>query len=330
MLKFFTIIALTGLFSCGNNVKNRPTKKIEANIERIHTDLDKLINVGADLEIIAEGFTWVEGPLWVEEAAMLLFSDIPPNKVFKWTEQGGLALYLEPSGYTSNRARGGEVGSNGLLLDRRGNLVLCQHGDRRIARMDALLSHPEAKYTTLAAKWKGKKLNSPNDIVERSNGDLFFTDPPYGLNDQHIEQQELDFCGVYKLDTMGRLSLLIDSIHRPNGIAFSPNENRLYVSNSDNQKPMLYAFDITPDESLKSAGIVFDFSKFGGGPDGFKVDKNGNIFASGPGGIWIFNSSYELIGKIHIKQRVSNCCLADNDKTLYITASNQVLRLRMR
>ncbi|MEH6304653.1 SMP-30/gluconolactonase/LRE family protein [Olivibacter sp. CPCC 100613] len=330
MLKLFTIVALISLWSCNNAVKNQTTNKTTADIERIHTDLDKLINIDADLEVIAEGFTWVEGPLWVEEAKMLLFSDIPPNKVFKWTEQGGLALYLEPAGYTSNQVRGGEIGSNGLLLDRHKNLVLCQHGDRRIARMDALLSHPESKFITLAAKWKGKKLNSPNDIVERSNGDLFFTDPIYGLNDQHIEKQELDFCGVYKIDTLGRLSLLIDTINRPNGIALSPNENRLYIGNSDDQKPMLYAFDITPDDSLKSAGIVFDFSKFGGGPDGFKVDKEGNIFASGPGGIWIFNSSYQLIGKIRIKQRVSNCCLADDDKTLYITASNQVLRLRMR
>lgn len=318
------------LLSCNSAVKNRDTKKLEAEIERVHTDLDKIINIAPDLEVIAEGFTWVEGPLWIEEANMLLFSDIPQNKIFKWTEQGGLALYLEPAGYTGKQKRGGELGSNGLLLDRKGNLILCQHGDRRVARMDALLSHPEDKFATLTAAWEGKKLNSPNDIVERNNGDLFFTDPPYGLNDQQIEQQELPFCGVYKLDSLGHMTLLIDSLNRPNGIAFSPNQKRLYVSNSDGQKPMLYAFDFTAADTLKPAGIVFDFSKFGGGPDGFKVDKRGNIFASGPGGIWIFNSSYELIGKINIRQRVSNCCLADDDKTLYITASNQVLRMRMR
>lgn len=330
MLKLITFSALIGLLSCGNAVKNQVNKKADATVERIHTDLDKLINQGTDVEVLAEGFTWVEGPLWVNDAQMLLFSDIPQNKVFKWTEQGGLELYLEPAGYTGEKSRGGEMGSNGLLLDRNGNLVLCQHGDRRVVRMQSLLSHPEAKFETLAAKWEGKKLNSPNDIAERSNGDLYFTDPPYGLNDQNIEQRELDFCGVYKIDSMGRLSLLIDTINRPNGIAFSPKQNRLYVGNSDNQKPMLYAFDITPEDSLKSAGIVFDFSEFGGGPDGFKLDRDGNIFASGPGGIWIFNSAYELIGKIKIKQAVSNCCLADDDKTLYITASNQLLRLRMR
>lgn len=332
MKRIYGLLLIT-LFGAGISCRSSEKKEyrqLDAKIERLHTDLDKLINPTAKVEILAEGFKWVEGPLWIEEQQMLLFSDIPNNKVHKWTEQGGLQDYLEPAGYTGQQARGGEMGSNGLLLDHHGDLILCQHGDRRIARMKALLTHPEANFLSLADNWEGKKLNSPNDIIQRSNGDFFFTDPPYGLNDQDIEKKELDFCGVYKLDTLGHLSLLIDSLSRPNGLALSPDEHRLYVGNSDGEKPMLYAYDIASDDSLKAAGIVFDFKKYGGGPDGFKIDKQGNIFSSGPGGIWIFNKSYVPIGKINLSKAVSNCCLADDGKTLYITNSDQVLRLHMR
>lgn len=329
MYRLLLVASVVVGVSCGPPEK-KEYKEIDTNIERLHTDLDKLIDPTAKLEVIAEGFKWVEGPLWVEEQQMLLFSDIPNNKVHKWTEQAGLQAYLVPAGYTGKQERGGEMGSNGLLLDQDGNLILCQHGNRRIARMDALLTHPQPSYISMADHWEGKRLNSPNDIIQRSNGDFFFTDPPYGLNDQDIEKKELDFCGVYKLDTLGHLSLLIDSLSRPNGLAFSPDERRLYVGNSDAERPMLYAYDIGPEDSLKASGIVFDFKKYGGGPDGFKIDKEGNIFASGPGGLWIFNKSYVPIGKINLSKAVSNCCLADDGKTLYITNSDQVLRLRMR
>jgi len=329
MRRLLLLMVLGTSLSC-NNAPEKSYRQADGKIEKIHTDLDKLINPTAKLEVLGEGFKWVEGPLWVEDQKMLLFSDIPNNKVHKWTEQGGVEDYLQPAGYTGSQARGGEMGSNGLLLDLHGDLILCQHGDRRIAKMDALLSHPKASYLSLAHEWEGKKFNSPNDIIQRSTGDLFFTDPPYGLNDQDIEKRELDFCGVYKMDTLGHLTLLIDSLSRPNGLALSPDEHRLYVGNSDNEKPMLYAYDIGKDDSLKAAGVVFDFKQYGGGPDGFKVDKKGNIFSSGPGGVWIFNKSYIPIGKINLPNAVSNCCLADDGKTLYITASDQVLRLRMR
>jgi len=319
------------LVACqGNKGKEKIERKTIGTVERLHTSLDKLIDPTAKIEVIAEGFAWSEGPLWVEEHQLLLFSDVPNNKIYKWSETQGLKEYLDLSGYTGKVERGGEKGSNGLLLDRNGNLVLCQHGNRQVAQMDAPFVLPKSSYISLANKFNGKKLNSPNDIIQRSNGDLFFTDPPYGLNDQEIEKKELSFNGVYKLDTLGTLTLLIDTLSRPNGLALSPNEKKLIVGNSDIKKPMLFAYNIDVNDSLTSAGIVVNFQKYGGAPDGFKIDQQGNIFTSGPGGIWIFNNEYVPIGKIKLPQAVSNCCLADGGKTLYITAAHQVLRLRMR
>lgn len=329
-MKLISMILLAVFCAACNNQQSNGEEEIIGSIERLHTDIDKLIEVNAQLEVIAEGFTWCEGPLWIEDHNMLLFSDVPNNVVYKWTEQSGLEEYLKPSGYTGDVPRGGEMGANGLTLDLNGDLILCQHGNRGVARMDALITHPQPKFITLADTFDGKRLNSPNDVVQRSNGDLFFTDPPYGLNDQDIYKQELSVNGVYKLDSAGNLTLLIDSLSRPNGLAFTPDEQKLIVGNSDNGKPMLFAYNITADDSLKADGIVFDFSEHGGGPDGLKIDEEGNIFSSGPGGIWIFNKSYEPIGQIRIPQAVSNCSLSDDGKTIYITASHQVLRLKMR
>ena len=263
---------------------------------------------------------------------MLLYSDIPPNKIFKWTEAKGKELYLTPSGYTGTVARGGEPGSNGLILNKEGKLVLCQHGDRRMALMDAELKAPAPKFISLADNYMGKKLNSPNDAVYRSNGDLFFTDPPYGLANDSLK--EIPFQGVYKA-TSGQVSLLTDSLTRPNGIAFMNNEKTLIVANSDPDKAYWYLFDIAANDSLMNKRIMYDataMSKSGekGLPDGLKVDKQGNIFATGPGGVFIFNASGKLIGKCKIPEACSNVALADDDKTLYITADMYVLRVKMR
>ncbi|QNL51006.1 SMP-30/gluconolactonase/LRE family protein [Olivibacter sp. SDN3] len=326
-----TVLLVVPLLAC-NNQQEQDNKEEDTigSIERLHTDIDKLIELNAQLEVLAEGFAWCEGPVWVDEHNMLLFSDVPNNVVYKWTAQNGLEEYLKPSGYTGDVPRGGEMGSNGLILDLNDNLILCQHGNRSLARMDALITHPQPKFIALADTFDNKRFNSPNDVVQRSNGDFFFTDPPYGLNDQDIYKQELAVNGVYKLDTAGNLTLIIDSLSRPNGLAFTPDEQKLIVGNSDNAKPMLFAYDITADDSVKAAGVVFDFSEHGGGPDGLKIDEEGNIFSSGPGGIWVFNKSYEPIGQIKIPQAVSNCALSADGKTIYITASHQVLRLKMR
>ena len=227
------------------------------------------------------------------------------------------------------------MGSNGLILDIDGHLVLCQHGNRQVARMDASLDAPKPVYVAIANNYNGKKFNSPNDAVYNSKGELFFTDPPYGL-EKNIDdpKKEIPFQGVYKVKTSGEVVLITDSITRPNGIAFLPGEKTLLVANSDPEKPNLYAFDIGPGDSVTNGRIFYSCAGYDkslkGLCDGMKVDKNGNVFATGPGGVWIFNKDAKLIGKINLPEASSNCALSPDEKTLYITNDMYVLRVKMR
>ena len=231
--------------------------------------------------------------------------------------------------------RGGEMGSNGLTLDTEGNLVLCQHGNRQMAKMDAPLDKPEAKYITIANKYNGKRFSSPNDAVFNSTGELFFTDPPYGLESQsdNDPKKEISFNGVYKVKKNGEVILLVDSITRPNGLAFLPGEKKLIVACSDPDKPNWYVFDVNGD-SLINGKIFYSTAdrdkSLKGLPDGLKVDKNGNVFATGPGGVWIFNSEGKPLGKIKVEESTSNVALSPDEKTLYITNDMYVLRVKMR
>ena len=322
------------LLAACNSTPEHEMKRI-GNVERLDPALDVILRQDAQAEIIADGFDWSEGPVWVPEQNMLLFSDIPPNKIFKWTEQKGLELYLTPSGYTGTIQRGGEIGSNGLLLDSDGRLVLCQHGDRRMAYMNAPLTAPAPDFVTIADNYQGKKLNSPNDAVYRkSTGDLYFTDPPYGLEKNMADPlKEIPFQGVYKVSPQGAVTLLIDSISRPNGIAFMPGEKQMIVASSDPAKAAWYIYDIPENDSLVSAGILYDATdavKTGKGlPDGLKIDRQGNIFATGPGGIWIFNKDFKLLGKFRVPEACSNIAFSPDEKTLYITNDMNVLRLKL-
>jgi len=309
-------------------------KKVKYEIERWDDRLDAVVGSAIQLEVLAEGMDWTEGPLWIEEHQMLLFCDIPPNRIYRWTEEGGTELYLTPSGYTQDTPRGGEVGSNGLLLDPDGHLVLCQHGDRRMAKMDAPLAAPKPAYVTLVDNYQGKKLNSPNDAVYRSNGDLYFTDPPYGLEKNVNDPlKEIPFQGVYRLTPDGDVTLLLDSLTRPNGIAFLPDENTIIIANSDPGKVHWYAYNVDDQGLLRNGRIFFDASEASrlamGMPDGLKVDARGNVFATGPGGIWIFNSSGEALGRIRIHQLVSNVSLSNDGKKIYATADGEVLRITL-
>ncbi len=337
MNKFGLLAGIVILVACNNNnpsSADNMTKKYQTigTIEQTDPSFASLTAVSTPVEIIAEGHKWTEGPLWLESDKTLLFSDIPPNKIFKWTEEKGEELYLTPSGYTDTIPRGGEPGSNGLLLNKDNKLVMCQHGDRRMAWMDAPLNAPAPRFVTIADKYQGKKLNSPNDAVFRSNGDLFFTDPPYGL--AHDSLKELTFQGVYKV-AGGQVTLLTDTLTRPNGIAFLNNEKTLIVANSDPDKAIWYLFDLGENDVLTNPRILHDAtpeSKAGakGLPDGLKVDKKGNIFATGPGGVYIFNAAGKIIGKFRIPEPCSNIALADNDQTVYITANMYVLRVKLK
>ncbi|MEK7254312.1 MAG: SMP-30/gluconolactonase/LRE family protein [Bacteroidota bacterium] len=312
-----------------------PADTSSVRIERSLPELDSLIAPDAEIEVLADGFEWTEGPVWLAKDSSLLFSDIPPNKIMKWKEGGGVQLYLTPSGYTSkDSATMKEPGSNGLLLDSQGRLVLCQHGDRRIARMNAPLEKPKPDFTTLAGKWNGKRLNSPNDAVFDSKGNLWFTDPPYGLTKQADDpDREIPFQGVYRLRQNGQVDLMIDSLSRPNGIAFSPDGTKLYVANSDPDRAIWMVYDVQPNGSLANGKVFFDATEdakvMKGLPDGLKVSQQGVVFASGPGGIWIFKPDATLLGKINTGQATSNCTFGNDGKALYITADMYLMRVKL-
>lgn len=304
-------------------------------IEKLDPSLDSILSPNATAEIIAGGLDWSEGPLWIEEKQLLLFSDVPQNTIYQWTETGGKKVYLSPSGYTGNIKRGGETGSNGLTINPEGRLVLCQHGNRQVAFMNAPLDKPAADFITVAGNYNGKRFNSPNDVVYNKAGEAFFTDPPYGLEkNMEDSQKEIPFQGVYKVTKKGEVILLVDSLTRPNGIILMPGERTLLVANSDPAKPNWYAFDITDSGRLANGRIFWSAAGYDqtlkGLPDGMKADRAGNIFATGPGGIWIFNNRGVLAGKIRLPEATSNCALSANEKILYITNDMNVVRLTLR
>jgi gluconolactonase len=293
-----------------------------------------LIPTDSKIEILAEGFGWSEGPLWLPTENKLIFSDIPSNSIFEWTEKGGSKLYLKPAGYTGKEKRGGETGSNGLLLSPNGELVLCQHGDRRVAKMNAPLSSPKADFTTIADNYSDKKLNSPNDAVYDQKGNLYFTDPPYGLEQNDKDPlKELDFQGVYKVDKKGRITLLTKDLSRPNGIAFSPDYKKLYVANSDPDKAFWMVYDVDENGLLKNGKQFYDVTDktktLKGLPDGMKVHKNGWVFATGPGGVLIFTSEGEHLGTIFTGEATANCAFNSDYSELFMTADDYLLRVRM-
>jgi gluconolactonase len=326
---------------CNSNPTGKNTEKADSalintvSVERLNPVMDEIIPQGELPEIIGDGFEWTEGPVWLPDQNILLFSDIPSNSVFQWSEQGGVILYLRPSGYTDSLPRGGESGSNGLLIDGDGNLILCQHGDRRIAKMDAPLDKPEPRYISVVDNWLGKRFNSPNDAVFNSKGELFFTDPAYGMEGGYGDpRREINFTGVFKRSADGKVSLLTDKLTNPNGIGFSPDESKLYVANSgEGDRGYWMEYQIKSDGTLDEGKIFHNTThkKEGdkGAPDGLKVRKDGIIFATGPGGVWVFSSDGEHIGTIRTGQATSNCAFDDEGKYLYITADMYLMRIKL-
>lgn len=307
----------------------------EGHLEAFNDRFWELIPEDARLEILAEGHDWTEGPLWVAQDSMLLYTDIPRNAVYRWKEGQASAVYLQPSGFLGANFPGREPGANGLLLDKAGSLVLCQHGERRMARMSRPLEDPAPEFEVLAASYEGKRLNSPNDAVYKSNGDLYFTDPPYGLpGGMEDPGKELPFQGVYRLEGNGRLTLLTNEFSRPNGIAFSPDESQLYVANSDPDKAIWKVFDVTAEGLLENGRLFYDatdqVASLKGLPDGLKVARIGILFATGPGGVWVFSPAGEALGRILTGQATSNCAINEDASELYITADSYVLRLKLK
>lgn len=302
-------------------------QKTLGSIERLDAEFDQLIAPDTKIEILAKGFTWTEGPVWMGDH--LLFSDIPRNSIFKWTPSNGIQLFMMPSGYTGVTYYGLEPGTNGLLRDKQGRLVMCEHGDRRIS----VLTDGGGKLT-LVDKYDGKRLNSPNDgVLKRSTGDIYFTDPPYGLPDGFDDpRRELDFCGVYRLSPKGEVTLLTKSIERPNGIGLSPDEKTLYVAQSSPTNANWTAFPIKPDGTLGDGKEIHNATdrvknKEPGLPDGLVVDSKGYLWASGPGGVFVFNPAGKLLGRLVTNERTSNCDIGD-DGWLYVTVDAYICRVK--
>jgi gluconolactonase len=278
------------------------------------------------LEKLADGFQFIEGPLWFD-AGYLWFSDVQGNVVRQWAQDGKVTDILRPAGYTGKDAPEGPLpGPNGMVHDKDGTVLLCQHGNRQIARISK-----DRKVSPLISKYKGKRLNSPNDLVFKSDGSLYFTDPPYGLPKQDDDpKKELKFNGVYRF-TRGSLQAVVQDLTRPNGIAFSPDEKILYISVSDEKHKVWMRYDVNPDGSVKDGRIFYDATSetMPGLPDGMKVDSKGNLYCAGPGGVWVFSPEGKHLGTINTPKPPSNCNWGDDGKTLYITAVDALYRIKL-
>jgi gluconolactonase len=302
----------------------------EVNVEIIRKDaaLDDLVPRNPKIFKLAEGFQFTEGPVWVRDGKDLLFSDPNANTIYKYTADGQLSVFREKSGYDgADIAEYGQPGSNGLTFDPQGRLTINQHGNRRVIRLE-----PDGKETVLADRYQGKRLNSPNDLVYRSDGALFFTDPPFGLPKFHKDpRKELDFEGVFSV-YKGKVQVVSKDMTGPNGIAFSPDEKYLYVGNWDEKKKVIYRYEVQPDATLKNGAIFFDMTSSPGEDaiDGMKVDERGNLYVSGPGGIWVISSAGKHLGTIVAPMHPHNLAWGDEDhQTLYLTAKTGLYRIHL-
>jgi gluconolactonase len=298
-------------------------------VERLDPALDALVAPDAKIEKLCEGFQWCEGPVWKDGA--LLFSDVPRNVIHQWNQgQTAATVFLQPSGMLTPTAGFREQGSNGLVLDEKGRLVICEHGERRLARLEA----DNKTQTAIVDRFEGKRFNSPNDAAVRKNGDIYFTDPPYGLeklNDSPLK--ELKFNGVFHWSAAGGIKLAIKDLTFPNGIAFSPDEKTLYVAVSDPKKTVVMAYDVQPDGAVTHGREFIDGTALRekgakGAYDGLKVDQAGNVFTSAPGGLQIVSSAGKPLGMIVTDDLVSNCAWGDDGSTLYLTSNHMICRIK--
>ncbi|QDU94576.1 SMP-30/gluconolactonase/LRE family protein [Lignipirellula cremea] len=319
-------VALAGVLAAGPAVAEKP--KSIGEIERLDPAFDKLVPPGAVIEVLADGFEWSEGPEYNTAGKYLLFSDIPNNRIVKWKQGDGISVYLEPSGYTGKKAfTGSEPGTNGLMYDAKGNLWMCCHGDRAIK-----MQTPDGKVKTVISEYEGKRLNSPNDLVFDASGALYFTDPPYGLPERYEDPaRELDWCGVYRYAD-GKLTLLTKEMTRPNGIALSPDQKTLYVAQSDPEAAIWKSFPVKADGTLGPGKLFYDATKYVGKrpglPDGLAVDTAGNLWATGPGGVYVFSPEGKVLGRLSTGERTANCTFGADGKTLFITADMYLCRVK--
>ncbi len=337
MKKYILSFILLSILSCVNNTNQENyTRLTRGNVQIFDESAKIFVNEDSRIELLADSLFLSEGPLWIESLNSLLFTQVASNKVFKWNENDGLSVYLDPSGYTGivPAEPDGLVGSNGMVLNSNGDLILAQHGDRRVAKLiDWDNETPE--FETLAGRYNDKLFNSPNDLVYADNGDLYFTDPPYGFGLEKLltsELKEQPVNGVYKLTKSGEVVLLVEDILLPNGVAISNDNKTLYVNSSDVEYPIITKFDIT-ENGLENREVFFDGSELikssEGWFDGLKVHSSGNIFSTGPGGVLILTPEGKHLATIGTTSNALNCAFGNNEEYLYITAFDYLARVKL-
>ena len=299
---------------------------VERSIEKLDDGLDALIDTGAEIEQLSSGHKWTEGPVWNKQQNMLLFTDIPNNVINRWDAASGkVSVFMKPSGYEGpDEGRSKEPGSNGLIYGLDGRLHACDHGNRRLYRL-----YEDGSKATLIDRFEGKRFNSPNDLVMDKAGNIFFTDPPYGMLDESV--REIEWHGVYRLATSGVVTLLTKEFTRPNGIGLSPDEKTLYVAQSDPEALIYKSFPLNQDGTIGKGKLLYDakpLSKDPGLPDGMAIDQKGNLWATGPGGVLIISPEGKLLGRILMSKPTANCTFGDDGSTLYITSSGFVCRVK--
>jgi gluconolactonase len=337
MKKLFAVVSMMLFAGLGLARAQAPAG---SSLVKLDAALDRIVSADAKVEKVAGGFTFVEGPVWVRKgpSAYLLFSDLPANAINRWTPDGKVSVYLKPSGFTgpdpsglgaefdSGHGKYYLFGSNGITLDPQGRVVFCAHGDHAIVRLE-----PDGKRTILADRYEGKRLNSPNDLVYKKDGALYFTDPSAGFRQgDNDPRKELPFQGVFLLKD-GKLRLLVRDLIRPNGIAFSPDEKYLYVD--DTVKKLIMRYEVQPDDGVANGQVFMDMTadKAPGVPDGMKVDTRGNLYGTGPGGVWVISPEGKHLGTILTPEVASNLAFGDADgMSLYVTARSSLYRIRLK
>lgn len=346
MHKIFLTTFLLSLIlaSCTNTAKDQSKKDVQSDTSSISKDFPKIgkievldpamlniVDSTAQVEKLADGMTWAEGPVWVKDGNYLLYSDTRQNIIYQWSESAGLQEFIKPAGFEGPEVYSEEQGTNGLLINQQGQLVACDHGNRRIAQIDLKTKKKE----TLVGNWEGKKFNSPNDIAQHPNGDYYFTDPPYGLpgRENDTETKEIKENGVYKANQKGEAVQVVSNLARPNGIAISADAKQVFVALSDGNNPCIMAYDIKADGLLSEGRIFFDFKKNfpeeSLAADGIKVDANGNMYAAAGDGVVVINSTGKPIGRIRSTVHTANCAFGA-DGYLYLTSTDQLLRIKLK